>query len=88
MGSTVRIWPDVHTYLVRNHLRKEPHMKALVWSLAGGMLIGLGFAALVLHRVPVRHDMRMAGTTTAETFQGSLLERPSLKKVDPVADQR
>ncbi|MCE3222865.1 MAG: hypothetical protein K0S58_1045 [Nitrospira sp.] len=61
-------------------------MKVLVWSLVGGMLIGLGFAVLVLSRVPVRHDMRTARITTADTFQGYLLGRPSLK-ADPGADR-
>jgi hypothetical protein len=87
MGQKVRIWPDVHAYLVRNYWRKEPHMKALVWSLLiVGMLIGLGLAVLVLSRVPVRHDIRTARITTADTFQGYLLERPSLK-ADPGAEQ-
>ena len=55
-------------------------MKALVWPMLAGLLIGLAVATVVVYRLPLSNRLQSANKTPAETFQGSFLKRPSLEQ--------
>ena len=77
MGESIRIWLGVPSY---NMFKKEHHMKALVWPMLAGLLIGLAIATVVVYRLPLSNRLQSANKTPVEPFQGSFLKRPSLEQ--------
>ena len=78
MGESIRIWLGVRSY---NMFKKEHHMKALVWPMLAGLLIGLAVATVVVYRLPILSNrLQTANTSPTDAFQGSFLKRPSLEQ--------